>query len=98
MSWLYTGTFGSFIGLAAGFPMLVNTVFPGVDAFQFAFLGPLLAASCAPSAVGWRIAWAGPVITFGIFVIMAAAPLAATAFLPGRERWEAMSWVSWRCS
>ena len=39
MSWLYTGTFGSFIGLAAGFPMLVNTQFPAVDAFKFAFIG-----------------------------------------------------------
>ena len=83
MSWLYIGTFGSFIGLAAGFPMLVNTIFPGVDAFQFAFVGPLLAAFVRPIG-GWladRVG--GAVITFGIFLIMAAAPLAATAFLPG---------------
>ena len=53
MSWLYTGTFGSFIGLAAGFPMLVNTVFPAADAFQFAFIGPVLAAA---GASGGRLA------------------------------------------
>ncbi|MDG4555718.1 MAG: MFS transporter [Candidatus Competibacter sp.] len=83
MSWLYIGTFGSFIGLAVGFPMLVNTVFPGVDAFQFAFIGPLLAAVVRPIG-GWladRVG--GAVITVGIFLIMTVAPLAATAFLPG---------------
>ena len=52
MSWLYLGTFGSFIGLAAGFPMLVNTQFPAVDAFSFAFVGPLLGALVRPIG-GW---------------------------------------------
>jgi NNP family nitrate/nitrite transporter-like MFS transporter len=83
MSWLYTGTFGSFIGLAVGFPMLVNTEFPGVDAFQFAFIGPLFAAFVRPIG-GWladRVG--GAVITLGIFMIMAVAPLAAATFLPG---------------
>jgi NNP family nitrate/nitrite transporter-like MFS transporter len=85
MSWLYTGTFGSFIGLAVSFPILVNTVFPGVDAFQFAFIGPLLAALMRPIG-GWladRVG--GAILTFGIFLIMAAAPLAAAAFLPGTD-------------
>ena len=83
MSWLYTGTFGSFIGLAAGFPMLVNTVFPGVDAFQFAFVGPLLAALVRPIG-GWLAdRLGGAVITLGIFLIMAVVTLAAIAFLPG---------------
>ena len=83
MSWLYIGTFGSFIGLAVGFPMLVNTIFPGVDAFQFAFIGPLLAAFVRPIG-GWladRVG--GAVITLGIFLVMAVAPLGAAAFLPG---------------
>jgi NNP family nitrate/nitrite transporter-like MFS transporter len=82
MSWLYTGTFGSFIGLAAGFPMLVNTQFPAVDAFKFAFIGPLLAALVRPIG-GWladRVG--GAIITFWIFVVMAVAPLAAAYFLP----------------
>ncbi|MCB1823897.1 MAG: MFS transporter [Candidatus Competibacteraceae bacterium] len=83
MSWLYIGTFGSFIGLAAGFPMLVNTIFPGVDAFQFAFIGPLLAAFVRPIG-GWLAdRLGGAIITFTIFLIMAAAPLAAATFLPG---------------
>ena len=82
MSWLYTGTFGSFIGLAAGFPMLVNTEFPTVDAFKFAFIGPLLAAMVRPIG-GWLAdRMGGAIITFWVFVVMALAPLAAVFFLP----------------
>jgi NNP family nitrate/nitrite transporter-like MFS transporter len=82
MSWLYLGTFGSFIGLAAGFPMLVNTQFPAVDAFGFAFVGPLLGALVRPIG-GWladRVG--GAIITFWVFVVMTIAPLAAAFFLP----------------
>jgi len=82
MSWLYTGTFGSFIGLAAGFPMLVNTEFPAVDAFKFAFIGPLLAALVRPIG-GWladRVG--GAIITVWVFVAMSLAALAAMLFLP----------------
>ena len=85
MSWLYTGTFGSFIGLAASFPMLVNTEFPAVDAFQFAFIGPLLAALVRPIG-GWLAdRQGGATITFWSFVVMAVAPLAAILFLPGAD-------------
>jgi hypothetical protein len=31
MCWLYTGTFGSFIGYSAGFPLLIKTQFPDVN-------------------------------------------------------------------
>jgi len=83
MSWLYLGTFGSFIGLAAGFPMLVNTQFPAVDAFTIAFVGPLFGALVRPLG-GWladRVG--GAMITVWVFVVMAVAPLAAALFLPG---------------
>ena len=83
MSWLYLGSFGSFIGLAAGFPMLVNTEFPAVDAFRFAFVGPLLGALVRPIG-GWladRVG--GAMITVWVFVVMTIAPLAAAFFLPG---------------
>jgi NNP family nitrate/nitrite transporter-like MFS transporter len=32
MCWLYTGTFGSFIGYSAAFPLLAKTQFPDVNA------------------------------------------------------------------
>jgi len=85
MSWLYTGTFGSFIGLAASFPMLVNTEFPAVDAFKFAFIGPLLAALVRPIG-GWLAdRQGGAMITFWSFLVMAVAAVAAIPFLPGAD-------------
>ncbi|MBL6986750.1 MAG: MFS transporter, partial [Methylobacter sp.] len=48
MCWLYTGTFGSFIGYAAGFPMLIKILFPDVNPTQYAFLGPLVGALIRP--------------------------------------------------
>jgi NNP family nitrate/nitrite transporter-like MFS transporter len=52
LSWLYLGTFGSFIGFAAGFPLLVETDFAGVDVTTYAFIGPLLGALARPAG-GW---------------------------------------------
>jgi len=40
MCWLYLGTFGSFIGFSAAFPLLTRTLFPDVNVLQLAFLGP----------------------------------------------------------
>ena len=48
MSWLYLGTFGSFIGHAAGFPLLLQTAFPEVEATQYVFIGPLIGALIRP--------------------------------------------------
>ncbi|MFO1087995.1 MAG: MFS transporter [Hyphomicrobiales bacterium] len=44
MCWLYTGTFGSFIGFSAAFPLLSKTLYPDVNALKYAFLGPLVGA------------------------------------------------------
>ena len=52
LSWLYLGTFGSFIGFAAGFPLVAETEFAGVDATAYAFVGPLLGALARPAG-GW---------------------------------------------
>jgi len=49
---LYTGTFGSFIGYAAGFPLLMKTQFPDVNVLSYAFLGPLVGA-LSRAATGW---------------------------------------------
>ncbi|MFO1286757.1 MAG: MFS transporter [Rubrivivax sp.] len=51
--WLYLGTFGSFIGLAAAFPLLLASHFPASGApAQWAWLGPLVGAVLRPLG-GW---------------------------------------------
>ncbi len=52
MCWLYLGTFGSFIGYSAGFPLLIKSQFPQVDPTAYAFLGPLVGALSRPPG-GW---------------------------------------------
>jgi NNP family nitrate/nitrite transporter-like MFS transporter len=70
MCWLYTGTFGSFIGYSAGFPLLAKTQFPAVDALPFIFLGPLVGA-LSRSATGWvSDRWGGGRVTLWVFVLM----------------------------
>ncbi len=38
---LYLGTFGSFIGFAAGFPLLIKSQFPAVNPLAYAWLGEI---------------------------------------------------------
>src|SRR5262249_37727147 len=81
MCWLYTGTFGSFIGYSAGFPLLAKTQFPSVDALQLAFLGPLVGA-VSRSATGWLSdRYGGGRVTFWVFVMMAVGVLGVLYFL-----------------
>jgi MFS transporter, NNP family, nitrate/nitrite transporter len=47
MSWLYIGTFGSFIGYSAAFPLLLKTEFPAITV-GVAFLGPLVGSVARP--------------------------------------------------
>jgi NNP family nitrate/nitrite transporter-like MFS transporter len=82
MCWLYLATFGSFIGFAAGFPMLIKTQFPGVDPLQFAFLGPLVGALVRPLG-GWLAdKLGGARVTLWNFVLMIAAVFGVLAFIP----------------
>ncbi len=70
MCWLYTGTFGSFIGYSAGFPLLAKTQFPAIDALPFVFLGPLVGA-LSRSATGWvSDKWGGGRVTVWVFIMM----------------------------
>jgi NNP family nitrate/nitrite transporter-like MFS transporter len=72
MCWLYTGTFGSFIGYSAGFPLLTKMLFPEVNALQFAFLGPLVGA-LSRSGSGWLAdRYGGARVTFWVFAVMMA--------------------------
>ncbi|MBI2380461.1 MAG: NarK family nitrate/nitrite MFS transporter [Gammaproteobacteria bacterium] len=82
MSWLYLGTFGSFIGYSAGFPLLIKSQFPGVDPLQFAFLGPLVGALIRPVG-GWLSdKVGGAAVTFWNFIIMIAAVFGVLYFMP----------------
>ncbi|MGO9545581.1 MAG: nitrate/nitrite transporter [Rhodomicrobium sp.] len=73
MCWLYTGTFGSFIGYSAGFPLLAKTQFPTVDSLQYVFLGPLVGA-LSRAATGWLSdKFGGARVTFWVFLLMIAA-------------------------
>jgi MFS transporter, NNP family, nitrate/nitrite transporter len=74
MAWLYIGTFGSFIGYSAAFPLLLKTQFPALTA-NLAFLGPLVGSIARP--LGGRLAdrIGGARLTFWNFVVMALAAL-----------------------
>ena len=52
LSWLYLGSFGSFIGFAAGLPLVAELEFTGFDVTPYVFVGPLLAALARPAG-GW---------------------------------------------
>lgn len=82
MCWLYLGTFGSFIGYSAGFPLLIKSQFPGVNALQYAWLGPLVGALLRPVG-GWLAdKLGGARVTFWNFIAMALGVLAVLQFLP----------------
>ncbi len=82
---LYLATFGSFIGFAAAFPMLIKQSFPNVDPLKVAFLGPLVGALFRP--VGGWIAdkLGGARVTFWNYVVMVLAVLAVMNFLPSES-------------
>lgn len=74
MSWLYIGTFGSFIGYSASFPLLITTQFPENSSLVgLAFLGPLVGSLSRPLG-GWLADRVGGArITFWNFVVMSGA-------------------------
>ena len=82
MSILYTGTFGSFIGYSAGFPLLMKTQFPEVNALSYAFLGPLVGA-LSRSGTGWiSDKFGGGRVTLWVFISMIIAVFGVLNFLP----------------
>jgi len=72
MAWLYIGTFGSFVGFSAAFPLLLKTQFPEVTA-NLAFLGALVGSIARP--IGGKLAdrMGGAKLTFWNFVAMTGA-------------------------
>ena len=82
MCWLYLGTFGSFIGFAAGFPLLIKSAFPEVDPTKYAFLGPLVGALARP--IGGMISdkLGGAKVTQIVFLGMIAGVVGVLLCLP----------------
>ena len=73
---LYIGTFGSFIGYSAGFPLLSKIAFPDINALQYVFLGPLVGA-LSRAGTGWvSDRFGGARVTFWVFVGMIVSVLA----------------------
>ncbi len=76
MCFLYVGTFGSFLGYSAGFPLLSKIAFPDVNALQYVFLGPLVGA-LARAGTGWvSDRFGGGRVTFWVFIGMIVSVLA----------------------
>jgi NNP family nitrate/nitrite transporter-like MFS transporter len=84
MSWLYIGTFGSFIGYSAAFPLLIKTQFPEVTA-NLAFLGPLVGSLARP--IGGKLAdkLGGTKVTMWTFLAMCLATTAVIHFIDAHQ-------------
>ncbi len=82
MCWLYTGTFGSFIGYSAGFPLLIKIQFPDVNPLEYAFLGPLVGALARVAGGIISDKLGGARVTLWSFCLMIGAVLGVLSFMP----------------
>jgi MFS transporter, NNP family, nitrate/nitrite transporter len=80
MSFIYIGTFGSFIGYSAAFPLLIKTQFPAVTV-AIAFLGPLVGSLSRPLGGLLADKIGGAIITFWNFIAMGAATIGVLYFV-----------------
>jgi MFS transporter, NNP family, nitrate/nitrite transporter len=84
MSYIYIGTFGSFIGYSAAFPLLIKTQFPEVT-IGIAFLGPLVGSLSRPLGGLLADKVGGAIVTFWNFIAMGAATLGVMYFIEAKE-------------
>ena len=91
MTWLYTMTFGSFIGYSAAFPLLIRVVFGdlpdgttnpnAIDPFAYAWLGPLVGSLIRPIG-GWLSdKWGGANVTHWDTIVMIASALGVAYYV-----------------
>jgi NNP family nitrate/nitrite transporter-like MFS transporter len=80
MAFIYVGTFGSFIGYSAAFPLLIKTQFPAVT-ITIAFLGPLVGSLARPFGGLLADKVGGAIVTFWNFIAMGAATIGVLYFV-----------------
>jgi NNP family nitrate/nitrite transporter-like MFS transporter len=80
MSFIYIGTFGSFIGYSAAFPLLIKTQFPSIT-IAVAFLGPLVGSLSRPFGGLLADKVGGAIVTFWNFIAMGAATIGVLYFV-----------------
>ena len=86
MCWLYTGTFGSFIGYSAGFPLLANILFPDVNALKYAFLGPLVGALSRSMTGKLSDRYGGARVTLWVFALMMVGAACVLWFIGAKDQ------------
>src|SRR5439155_355791 len=84
MSFIYIGTFGSFIGYSAAFPLLIKTQFPAVT-IAIAFMGPLVGSLSRPLGGLLADKVGGAIVTFWNFIAMAAATIGVLYFVGTKD-------------
>ncbi len=84
MSFIYIGTFGSFIGYSAAFPLLIKTQFPAVT-IGIAFLGPLVGSLARPLGGLLADRVGGAIVTFWNFIAMGAATIGVMYFIDVKD-------------
>ena len=91
MTWLYTMTFGSFIGYSAAFPLLITIVFGelpdgtpnpnAINPFAYAWLGPLVGSLIRPVG-GWLSdKWGGANVTHWDTIVMIGSALGVAYYV-----------------
>ena len=80
MSYIYIGTFGSFIGYSAAFPLLIKTQFPAYSV-GLAFLGPLVGSVIRPFGGILADKVGGAKVTFWTLIAMCFAVAGVMYFL-----------------
>ena len=86
ISFIYIGTFGSFIGFSGAFPTLLKSQFPEVT-LAVAFLGALVGSVARPWGGILADRFGGASVTIWSFVVMAAGSVGAVFSLRAHSFW-----------
>ena len=91
MTWLYTMTFGSFIGYSAAFPLLIKIVFGelpdgsvnpnAINPFAYAWLGPLVGSLIRPIGGWFSDKWGGANVTHWDTIVMIGSALGVAYYV-----------------